>query len=257
MSFQNILSYLEDLELHNNRAWFHETHKRYESVKKEFETFTMMLVEHAAETAPEMADKMKQLKPGRFIYRTARDMRYAGGRPPYKTWFACALSDEGREKTAMSFYVQIEPHDRSEIGVGVWFTDNRSTTDRIRRYIQTHADEFAHIMADEEVQSWFCGERVSRPPKGFSADDPMIEYIKCKQWMLLYRIPDSALTDFESTAALCRHVFEKMNPFRRFFAQALLWQPPVVQEDEAQQEEIKEQSVGFWPTARSADDWDF
>ena len=257
MFFEPMLSYLNDLEMHNNRTWFHETHGRYEKVRKDFETFTQSLVEAAAEVAPNMADRMRQLSVKQFIYRTARDMRYAAGKPPYKTWFACALSDEGREKTAMSFYVQIAPQERSEICVGVWFTDNRKTTDRIRRYISDHAEEFSAIMADPTVQSWFCGDKVSRTPKGFDATDPMIEYIKHKQWMLFCPIKDSQLTDLESVTAFCKEVFYKMEPFRAFFERAMRWYPEETDTEPQQEEADTAQTPIFWPTAKSAQEWDF
>ncbi len=260
MFFNPMLSYLSDLEMHNNRTWFHETHGRYETVKKDFEDFTAALCEVACEVAPDMATRMRQLPTKRFIYRIARDVRYAAGKPPYKTWFACALSDEGREKTAMSYYVQISPNNRSEICVGVWFTDNRKMTDRVRRYISEHAAEFSAIMADGEIRSWFCGDRVSRTPKGFDANDPMIEYIKHKQWMLFCPLRDEELTDMDSVVARCREVFIKMEPFRAFLDRAVRHTADVTEEETEKQEpeEKKEAEKDiFWPTARSADDWDF
>lgn len=261
MYFEPMLSYLSDLEMHNNRTWFHETHKRYEKVRKDFEKFTACLVEAAAQTAPEMAQRMKQLPVKRFIYRTARDMRYGAGKAPYKTWFACALSDEGREKTAMSFYVQIQPQNRSEICVGVWFTDDRKMTERIRRYISCHAEEFTEIMADSDVRKWFCGDKLSRPPKGFDKKDPMIEYIKHKQWMLFCPIPEDRLCELDDTVAFCREVFAKMEPFRSFFARAVSEARQLAllseQEEQATAEPAEESKDIFWPTAKSADDWDF
>lgn len=258
MFFESMLSYLSDLEMHNNRTWFHETHNRYEKVRKDFETFTAALTQVACEVAPDMAERMRQLPTKRFIYRTARDMRYAAGKPPYKTWFACALSDAGREKTAMSFYVQIAPQNRSEICVGVWFTDNRKTTERIRRYISEHAAEFAAIMADENVQQWFCGDKLSRAPKGFDADDPMIEYIKYKQWLLFCPLKDEELTDLDTVVARCRRVFEQMEPFRAFFDRAMRQIAQMENEpDEEKEENEKNAPDVFWPKAKSADEWDF
>lgn len=257
MFFTPMLSYLSDLEMHNNRTWFHETHNRYEKVRKDFETFTAAIAEQVCEVCPHMADRIQKLPTKRFIYRTARDMRYAAGKPPYKTWFACAVGDEGREKTSMSYYVQIAPQNRSEICVGVWFMDNRKMTERVRRYISEHGEEFAQIMSDDLVRSWFCGDSVSRTPKGFSSDDPMIEYIKYKQWMLACNIKDEDLTDMDSVVAYCRSVFEKMEPFRAFFDRAVRFArlPEAEEIDEAQAEDTKE--VTFWPIAKSADEWDF
>ena len=258
MFFTPMLSYLSDLEMHNNRTWFHETHGRYEAVRKDFEAFTAAIAQQVCEVCPFMADRIREFPIKRFIYRTARDTRYAAGKPPYKTWFACAVGDEGREKTAMSYYVQIAPQDRSEICVGVWFTDNRKVTDRVRRYISGHAEEFSRIMADEEVRSWFCGDHVSRTPKGFDAADPMIEYIKYKQWMLCCPIKDEQLTDMDSVVAYCRTVFEKMEAFRAFFDRAVRFaRIPDVGEQEEEVTSAAETPVIFWPTAKSADEWDF
>ncbi len=259
MFFEPMLSYLADLEMHNNRTWFHETHGRYEKVRKDFEIFTAEIAAIVCEIAPHMAQRIRDLPVKRFIYRTARDMRYAAGKPPYKTWFACAVGDEGREKTAMSYYVQIAPQNRSEICVGIWFTDNRKITDRVRRYISDHATEFARIMADEQVQEWFCGDKVSRTPKGFDANDPMIEYIKYKQWLLVCPIRDENLRDMDDTLAYCREVFMKMEPFRAFFDHAIRFAQLPDEDDEPQEkhEKATEQPAIFWPTAKSADEWDF
>ena len=74
--------------------------------------------------------------------------------------------------------------------------------------------------------------------------------------MLSCPIKDEDLTDMDSVVAYCRTVFEKMEDFRAFFDRAVRFARIPEPEEEKEEIPAKEPAV-FWPTAKSADEWDF
>ena len=57
-------------------------------------------------------------------------------------------------------------------------------------------------------------------PRGFSADDTAAEYIKMKNWEMIYFIPDEDIDDFEEFLQELTFFIRKMEPMRQFLLKA-------------------------------------
>jgi len=56
---------------------------------------------------------------------------------------------------------------------------------RLRQHISGNFEEFSKLAGDRTVAKLMGalqGDSLARPPKGFAADDPALEWIKKKQW---------------------------------------------------------------------------
>ena len=57
-------------------------------------------------------------------------------------------------------------------------------------------------------------------PRGFSGDDPAAEYIKHKNWEMIFYIPDEDIGDFEEFSDLLMFYVKKIEPVRLFLLKA-------------------------------------
>ena len=64
------------------------------------------------------------------------------------------------------------------------------------------------------------GTRLSRPPKGYEADNPAIEYTKLKSFVAVTPVSDAELTD-KNLVKKITDAFETLQPFIAFVNQAL------------------------------------
>jgi uncharacterized protein (DUF2461 family) len=88
----------------------------------------------------------------------------------------------------------------------------------VRRHLARHHKEFRQILAAKQVQNLLGdvqGERLTRVPKGFLAEDPAADLLRYKQIYLYIELP----ADLAATAALEKEIvarFKAMTPFLEF-----------------------------------------
>ena len=93
------------------------------------------------------------------------------------------------------------------VAAGV-FMPEREQLLAIRRYLVEHHAEFRGVMAGKKLLSLMrrsMGMRLTRPPKGFCADDPAIDLLMCRQWGVLATLP----AEWATKATLLKDVVER------------------------------------------------
>ena len=123
-------------------------------------------------------------EPAKAVYRIYRDTRFSNDKTPYKTHIAANLHKQGADKHAAAGYYFSVGAEEIEIAAGVYMPGPEELL-RLRQHISEHFEEFSKLAADKTVTKLvgtLQGEALSRPPKGFSAEDPALEWIKKKQW---------------------------------------------------------------------------
>jgi uncharacterized protein (DUF2461 family) len=71
------------------------------------------------------------------------------------------------------------------------------------------------ILKSDHFRNWFGelrGEKVKTSPKGFSKNDPAIDLIRHKQFLVYHHFTDKEVTDSEFSEKLS-DVFKAMRPF--------------------------------------------
>jgi uncharacterized protein (TIGR02453 family) len=210
------IDFLAELAQNNDRAWFQPHKGDYERLLKEpMEAFVAALAQ-AFETrgVPLQAD------PKTSIFRIYRDTRFAKDKSPYKThvgiYFRHARSDEA---DTAGLYLHLEPG-HAFLGAGIWHP-NSPALKRIRDALVARPDEWRRAVdAVEPVWKQAEGEKLKRPPAGYSADHPLIEDLKRKSFAIT-----STLSQKEVTARgfldECEARAGRARPFLAFLSGAL------------------------------------
>lgn len=216
MDFKRIMTYCGKLQLNNNRTWFHENHDEYDKAKKDFLGFIDMLRFVINDEAPDIGKSIMYMEPREWMYRVARDMRFHKNGPPYNPAFRAYISADRKSWMPIGYYLRICPGS-SCFGTGLW-CETTTQMNSIRSYISENFDEFQKIIKKSNVSLF--GDKLKTMPRGFSADDPAAEYIKMKNWQMIYYIPDEDIDTFEDFLQELTFYIRKMEPMRQFLLKA-------------------------------------
>ena len=216
MDFKRIMNYCENLQLNNNRTWFHENHGEYELAKKDFLGFLDMLRFVINDEAPEVGKSIMYMEPKEWMYRIARDMRFHKNGPPYNPAFRAYISSDRKSRKPIGYFLRICPGS-SCFGTGLW-CDTTAEMNNIRSYISENFSEFQKIL--EKTSVAVSGDKLKTMPKGFSADNPAAEYIRLRSWDIIYLIPDEDIDTFEDFCQELMFYIRQIEPMRQFLLKA-------------------------------------
>ena len=208
----SIFSFLSSLSQNNNREWFSDNKKDYEKAKSQADSFF-----RAVYAAMQEKDHLGAIK----IYRIYNDLRFAKDKPPYKTHFGLYFP-RLQPHYRGGYYLHLSPQE-SFVGGG-FFNPEPKDLLRIRQEIAAEPEVFSQIMTSAPMIKYFggqlFGDEVKTAPKGFSKDDPMIAYLRKKQFLLKRDFAPQAVLEeqfFEEVVAS----FLSMRPFYDFMTGAL------------------------------------
>jgi uncharacterized protein (TIGR02453 family) len=187
------LKFLRSLERHNDRAWFDPRKAVYE---REIKAPMLALVEEVNEALADFAPEHVRPAP-KCLFRIYRDTRFAADKSPYKTHAAAWWARAGMEKTSgAGFYFHFSAKE-TIIAAGIYMPTPAQTL-ALRRYLEIHHEELRDLLAGRKLRaamSEFEGNRLTRPPRGFSADSPAPEdLLLCRQWGVAATLPAELAT---------------------------------------------------------------
>ena len=215
-NFNRLLKYIRALSLNNDRAWFHDNHSEYESVRADFLAFLDMFRFKLSDEAEDVGKAIMYMEPREWMYRVARDMRFHKNGPPYNPAFRAYICADRKSWKPIGYYLRVFPGD-SCFGTGLW-CETTAQMNSIRKYISLHFDEFRKALNEGGIS--VRGDSLKTMPRGFSADDPAAEYIKMKNWTMIVHIPDEDITTFEEFSDVLIFYVKKMEPMRKFLLKA-------------------------------------
>lgn len=182
------LAFLADLTANNNREWFAANKERYE----------VQVLDIALNFIQSMHDPLKKIAPhftaipqrmGGSLMRVYRDTRFSKDKTPYKTNIGIQFRHEkARDVHAPGFYLHIDPEEVF-LGAGMWRPDAPSLA-ALRKRIDVKQAEWIRARDDGKFRSHFRlgGESLSRPPRGFGKDHPLIEDIRRKDFIAVKQL---------------------------------------------------------------------
>ena len=212
--------FFEELARNNNREWFQRNKYRYEAEVRD------PMLAFIADLAPRLRKLSKYYvadpRPsGGSMFRIYRNLRFSRDKTPYKTNAAAAIHHSNtRGCPSPAFYISLSP---KEIfgGVGIWHPD-ADTLRKIRDGIVTRPSAWKKAIADKKftARMELMGESLSRPPKGYDPEHPLIADIKRKDFvagMDFTRKEVCSPAFLDSFAGEC----EASAPFVRFLTEAV------------------------------------
>lgn len=186
------LKFLRGLKRNNDRAWFDARKKIYE---KELKAPMLAVIAEVNDAMVEFAPENVR-PPQKAMMRIYRDVRFSSDKSPYKTQVAAWWAREGLEKTSGGGYYFHVSATEVTIAAGVYMPEREQLL-AIRRYLVEHHAELRELLAGKKLKtklSEFDGRRLTRPPKGFAAEEAAMDLLRCRQWGVAATLPVEVAT---------------------------------------------------------------
>lgn len=189
------IKFLNQLAKNNNRDWFNENKTRYETDVLDVALhFIQSMQDPLEKIAPHFTAIPKRM--GGSLMRVYRDTRFSKNKIPYKTNIGIQFRHErAKDVHSPGFYVHIDP-EGVFIGAGMWRPEPTALAN-IRQRISDKQKEWVAVSTDKKFRRHFKlgGETLSRPPRGYAKDHPMIEDLKRKDFIAVKNMELTDATD--------------------------------------------------------------
>ena len=207
------LEFLKDLDKNNNREWFEQNRDRYEASHAEVKDFFLIL--------KELIGKEDVLDPsGSKVFRIYRDVRFSKDKSPYNKSRSMTFRRAGDERRG-GYYLHIEPGNIF-LATGFW-EPSPSDLLHIRKQISQSDETLRAILNSKEINKYFGemqGEQLKTAPKGFDKEDPAIDLLRYKRFILTHHFDekDALSPEFAGKVA---NGFVKARPFLDYMTEIL------------------------------------
>jgi uncharacterized protein (TIGR02453 family) len=211
--------FLKDLKKNNNKTWFEKNKSGYLDAKDDAEHFVEQLIQGLGKVDADIAP----LHAKDTTYRIYRDIRFSSDKTPYMTHMGAFLNKGGKKVPTAGYYFHAQPG-RSMAGGGLWMPMPAELS-KVRQEIDYNFGEWTKILGDRKFKKYFPEgldkeEILSRPPKGYDAENPAIEFLKLKSFVVTRSLTDTGMTS-PSILKEVLNTFVSMNAFVNFLNRAL------------------------------------
>lgn len=215
------IKFLKDLKKNNNKPWFDANRKVYEAAKTDFAGFVDAVIQKHSKKDPSIA----HLKAKDCMFRINRDVRFSKDKSPYKSNMGASINKGGKKSMTAGYYFHVQPSE-SFTGGGLYMA-LPDQLKNIRQEIDYSWKEFHKIISSKQFKSvygdLYIGDdmKLSRPPKGYEADNPAIEYLKLKSWIGFSKLTDADLTSKDLIKKTITS-FEVLKPLLSFLNEGIV-----------------------------------
>lgn len=220
MLSKDSLQFLDDLKANNNREWFLENKKRYETFKKDCQ----QLVGNFLEIMKPLDPSLEMLEVKNCTFRINRDIRFSKDKTPYKSHVGVWLSSGAKGKNRSGYYVHLE-RDKSFIAGG-FYCPEADDLKKVRKEIAFFYDDLEEIMQDKNFKKEFGdfdrneSNLLKNPPRGYEKDHPAIEYLKLKSFETSQKFDLSEVLQRDFVARMSKKLIA-LKPLNDFINRAL------------------------------------
>lgn len=211
--------FLKDLKKNNNKPWFDEHRKQYEAAKADF----YQLVDSVIAAIAAFDSSVAHLKAKDCAFRINRDVRFSKDKSPYKTNMGAFISKGGKKINSAGYYIHIEPGQC--FAAGGFYMPDAPQLGKIRQEIDYSFDAWKKIVSEKSFKKIFVKgvegiEVLSRPPKGYEAENPAISYLKMKSFIVSRNLSDKELQDKTAVKEIVK-TYTAMKPMISFLNAAV------------------------------------
>ena len=211
-------AYLKKLAKNNNKEWFDKHREEFDEAREEFADIVSELIGAIGKFDKEVG----KLDAKKSMFRINRDVRFSNDKTPYKTNFAADMSPGGKNSVEPGYYISAKPGDYYLAGGS--YMPEADQLAAIRQEIDYNFRDFQKIMADKNFKKYFGGisdeGRLVNPPKGYEKDNPAIEILKNKHFIIYHQVPEKIALSPKFTK-YAADVFKAMHPFLLFLRRAM------------------------------------
>ncbi|MBR6226739.1 MAG: DUF2461 domain-containing protein [Bacteroidales bacterium] len=211
---EEILTFLNDVLHNNNRPWFQEHKKQYQTAQANFNA----LAEQIIAGVQKFDDNCKGLTLKDCTYHFYRDTRFSPDKRPYKTHFGVFVCPEGKKSMLSGYYFHLEAKESEYLGhnmlcTGMYMPDT-TMLKTIRDEILFNGQPLVEAIAKAKGFDLDTRHAMKRVPNGYPKDHPLADLFKQRDWLVVQDLPDKRLSDphlvdwvlseFEKTKDFCQ-----------------------------------------------------
>jgi uncharacterized protein (TIGR02453 family) len=197
------IAFLRNLARNNDRDWFAPRKAIFEAELKEP---MLAIIRKVTDAMLEFAPSF--VRPAeKCLFRIYRDTRFSANKLPYKNHVAAWWSHQGLQKTSGAGYYFHVSAKEVVIAAGAYMPEKEQLS-QIRHWLLDHHLEFRKLLEKPTVRKTFSefeGNALTRPPKGFPAEHPGMDLIRCRQWGLAATLPTAEALEPNFAATLIRY----------------------------------------------------
>ena len=176
------LNFLTQLRANNRKDWFDDHRQQYDGAKADVITLLTDVLAGLERIDPAIAESQLAVKS--CLFRINRDVRFSTDKSPYKSNFGAWFNSGGKKSSSAGYYVNIAPN-HSFVAGGMYQLEPALLT-TVRQEIDYNFAGFAEVLKAPTFKKRYGGlamdESLVRPPKGYEADNPAIDYLKLKRF---------------------------------------------------------------------------
>ncbi len=214
---KDILYFLRDLCVNNNRDWFDANRTIYKKHRADFESIVEKMIHEVAL----FDNSIAQLSPKDCMFRINRDTRFSLDKTPYKTNFGAFLAPGGKGAFTAGYYLHIEP-DNSFIAGGIYMPPSDVLL-KLRTAIYENPKSFIEIIENPLFKETFGAidaETLKGVPRGFAKTFEHLNLIQYKSYTVTTPMSDE-FVEHNDVYEKSIHCFEAMHAFNSFLNKAL------------------------------------
>jgi uncharacterized protein (TIGR02453 family) len=198
------LTFLRNLARHNDREWFTPRKAIFEEELKEP---MLAIVRKVTDAMIDFAPN--HVRPAeKSLFRIYRDTRFSSDKRPYKTHVAAWWSHQGLEKTSGAGYYFHVSAKEVVIAAGAYMPEKDQLA-AIRHWLLDNHESFRKALDSAAIRKAFEefeGNALTRPPKGFPAEHPAMDLVRCRQWGLSATLPAGIALEPKFADTIIRHL---------------------------------------------------
>src|ERR1700741_3620843 len=209
------LDFLKAIKKNNDRDWFAKNKNKY-----------LAELEHVTEFADALLiemnkhDHIETPSGKKSLHRIYRDTRFSKNKTPYKTnWSGSFVRATKKLRGGYYFHIEVG---NSFVGGGFW-GPNPDDLKRIRDEFDMNGKAFRKILNSKSFKETFGtlqGEQLKTAPQGFEKDNPKIDLLRYKQFIIGKKFTDKEVLS-EDFLKQVNDTFKKMRPFLDYMSEAL------------------------------------
>jgi len=207
------LQFLDDLAQNNNRDWFLENKKRYDSYKADYHNLVAAFL---TEMKP-LDTSLELLEVKNCTFRINRDIRFSKDKSPYKSHMAIWISSGVKGTNRAGCYIHISKNE-SFIAGGL-YSPEAEDLKKIRREIAFFYEDLETIIAEKSFQDIYKNldqnNALKNAPKDFEKDHPAIDFLKLKSFIATqnFDYKEATQKDFVKNTVAKLIVLKPLNEF--------------------------------------------
>ncbi len=209
------LDFLKILSKNNNREWFNGHKERYIAAHENLITFADALI-----IEMNKHDHLETESGKKSLFRIYKDVRFSKDKRPYNSHWSGGFR-RATKKLRGGYYFQIKPGN-SFVAGGFWGPEPDDLK-RIRQDIDVNYKDWKKLLGTRTFSDTFrklIGEQLDSAPRGYAKNNPAIDLLRYKQFLLRHDFSDSEVCSRDFVFKV-NDVYKKMRPFLNYMSEVL------------------------------------